>query len=58
MSRVGGRPASDYLRAMADGFTLEIDADMAERIERRAGKSGVSREDAARMLLEQQLFDL
>ncbi len=42
---------------MADGFTLEIDADLARRIERKAEGSGLSREDAARMLLEQQVFD-
>ena len=42
---------------MADGFTLEIDADMAERIARKAEKSGMTREEAARFLLEQQLFD-
>lgn len=42
---------------MADGFTLEINAELAERIDRKAAKTGMTREDAARWLLEQQLFD-
>ena len=41
---------------MADGFTLEIDADLAELLERRAAENGMTREAFARIALEQQAF--
>lgn len=41
---------------MADGFTLEIDAELAESLEKRAAECGLSREAFARIVLEQQLF--
>lgn len=41
---------------MADGFTLEIDAELAESLERRAAECGLSREAFARLALEQQAF--
>ena len=43
---------------MADGFTIEIDEDLARRIERAAEKVGMSREDFARLLLDQQTFNV
>lgn len=42
---------------MADGFTLQIDDDMARKIEHAAEAAGMSREDYARFLLDQQLFN-
>lgn len=41
---------------MADGFTLEIDAELAESLEKRAAECGLSREAFARIVLEQQVF--
>ena len=41
---------------MADGFFLQIDADLAALIERRASEAGLSRDDLARQALEQALF--
>ncbi len=42
---------------MADGFTLQIDDDLAREIERAAEAAGMSREDYARFLLTQQTFN-
>jgi len=42
---------------MADGFTLEIDENLARQIERAAKAAGMSREDYARFLLDQQTFN-
>ena len=41
---------------MADGFTLTIDSDLAELIERRAKEVGAPRELVARQALQQALF--
>ena len=42
---------------MADGFTLQIDDELARKIERAAAGAGMSREDFARLLLDQRVFD-
>ena len=41
---------------MADGFTLDIDADLADLIERRAKEVGASPELIARQAITQALF--
>lgn len=41
---------------MADGFTLDIDADLADLIERRAKEVGAPPELVARQALSQALF--
>ena len=41
---------------MADGFTIEIDEDLARTIEQRAKEAGMSREDYVRFALVQQSF--
>lgn len=46
-----------YDRRMADGFTLQIDDEMARKIERAAAAAGMSREDYARFLLDQHTFN-
>lgn len=42
---------------MADGFQLDIDADLAERLTRAAEAAGLPKDEFARQVLEQHLFD-
>lgn len=42
---------------MADGFALQIDDDLARKLEHGAKAAGMTREDYARFLLDQQTFN-
>jgi hypothetical protein len=42
---------------MADGFHLDLDDDLAERLSRAARSAGMSKGEFARHVLEQHLFD-
>jgi hypothetical protein len=42
---------------MADGFTLKIDDDLARDLERRAEAAGLSREQLALQLLQQDVIN-
>jgi hypothetical protein len=46
-----------YPLAMADGFTLRIDHQLAEDLERRARAAGVTREELALRLLQQDVIN-
>jgi hypothetical protein len=43
---------------MADGFTVQIDDELARKVERAATAVGMTREEYVRFMLEQQTFDV
>ena len=42
---------------MADGFQIDLDQELSERLSRAAGIADMSRADFTRHILEQHLFD-